>query len=239
MKIVGIIPARFASTRFPGKPLVDINGKPMIQRVYEQALKADLTEVIVATDDTRISDVVKSFGGKVVMTSSTHTNGTERIAEVAAAIEADVIINIQGDEPFIQPEQINLLANCFHEADVQIATLAKQTVDADAFAQNSIVKVVFDNYFNALYFSRSSIPFYRDDAAAGNTFFKHIGIYAFRKEVLLKLVQLPSTTLEQAEMLEQLRWLQHGYKIKVALTETESISVDVPEDLARIKNAFN
>lgn len=233
MKVVGIIPARYASSRFPGKPLVDIGGKTMIQRVYEQALKANLHDVIVATDDVHIEDAVKQFGGKVVMTSSAHSNGTERIAEVAASVDADVIINIQGDEPFIQPEQINLLAACFADEAVQIATLAKLQHNADDFAKSSIVKVVFDHYFNALYFSRSAIPFYRNESS--HAFHKHIGIYAFRKAVLLEVVKLSESSLEAAELLEQLRWLQHGYKIKVVPTELESISIDVPEDLERIR----
>jgi 3-deoxy-manno-octulosonate cytidylyltransferase (CMP-KDO synthetase) len=233
MKIVGIIPSRYSSSRFPGKPLVEIAGKTMVQRVYEQALKANLHDVIVATDDARIEQVVRQFGGKVVMTSVEHNNGTERIAEVAANLDADVVINIQGDEPFIQPEQIHLLADCFIDDKVQIATLAKQQNDAVDFVKSSIVKVVFDNNFDALYFSRSAIPFYR--TALESTFYKHIGIYAFRKKVLLEVVQLNETKLEAAEMLEQLRWLQHGYKIKVALTELESVSIDVPEDLERLK----
>ena len=233
MKVVGIIPARYASSRFPGKPLVDIGGKTMIQRVYEQALKANLHDVIVATDDVRIETSVKQFGGKVMMTSSAHSNGTERIAEVAEHVDADVIINIQGDEPFIQPEQINLLAACFADEAVQIATLAKLQHNADDFAKSSIVKVVFDHYFNALYFSRSAIPFYRNESS--HAFHKHIGIYAFRKAVLLEVVKLSESSLEAAELLEQLRWLQHGYKIKVVPTELESISIDVPEDLERIR----
>jgi len=232
MKVVGIIPARYASSRFPGKPLVDIGGKTMIQRVYEQALKANLQDVIVATDDVRIEDAVKQFGGKVVMTSSAHSNGTERIAEVATNLDADVIINIQGDEPFIKPEQINLLVACFADNAVQIATLAKLQDNAEYFAKSSIVKVVFDHHFNALYFSRSAIPFYRNESS--HVFHKHIGIYAFKKDVLLQVVQLKESSLEAAEMLEQLRWLEQGYKIKVALTELESISIDVPEDLQRI-----
>ncbi len=237
MKVIGIIPARYASTRFPGKPLADIGGKPMIQRVYEQALKADLHDVIVATDDERIENAVKQFGGKVMMTSPNHSNGTERIAEAAASVDADIIINIQGDEPFIQPKQINLLTKCFGDKNVCIATLAKKENDAVAFSKSSIVKVVFDNDFNALYFSRSAIPFYRENE--NGIFYKHIGIYAFRKNVLLDVVKLLETNLEAAEMLEQLRWLQHGYKIKIALTDLESISVDVPEDLERIRFSGN
>lgn len=239
MKVACIIPARYASVRFPGKPLIDIDGKPMIQRVYEQSLRANLSEVIVATDDERIAEAVRLFGGNVMLTSPHHLNGTERVAEVAAQISADVIINIQGDEPFIQPEQINLLADCFKDDKVQIATLAKAETSAAFYHKNSIIKVVTDLNGKALYFSRSPIPFYRaNDKESTFSFLKHIGIYAFKKEVLLKLVQLPASELEQAEMLEQLRWLQNGYAIKVALTTLESISVDTPEDLLLIKERY-
>jgi len=235
MKIAGIIPARYASTRFPGKPLVDIGGKTMIRRVYEQALKAtSLTDVIVATDDDRIFNEVKSFGGKVVMTSPNHQNGTERCAEVAATLNTDVVINIQGDEPFIQPQQINLLAGIFSK-DVPIATLIKEhpfhALD-EALSNTARIKVVVNNNLEAMYFSRSLIPFIRNSSKALNTpFYKHIGIYGFRKDVLLELVKLPPSHLELAESLEQLRWLQNGYKIQCAITDMESASVDEPGDL--------
>jgi 3-deoxy-manno-octulosonate cytidylyltransferase (CMP-KDO synthetase) len=238
MKIIGIIPARFASTRFPGKPLVDIGGKTMIQRVYEQAKKASsLSEVLVATDDQRIFDAVEDFGGKVVMTSSSHTNGTERCNEVAASFEADVVINIQGDEPFIQPEQINQLADLFLDESVQIGTLVKQIYENADLHNPTIIKAVLSLKKEALYFSRSAIPFLRTPDTE-HIFFKHIGIYGFRKAVLDSLVKLPLSSLEKAESLEQLRWLENGYKIQTALTEYNSLSVDVPEDLEKLKGLY-
>ncbi len=235
MKIAGIIPARYASTRFPRKPLVNIGGKTMIHRVYEQASKATgLSEVIVATDDERIYNEVKRFGGKVVMTSSNHQNGTERCAEVALQLDADVIINIQGDEPFIQPEQINLLASVFTNGTQipDIATLIKEHALDEELRNPARVKVVTNKYLDALYFSRSIIPFLRGTTKADTTtYYKHIGIYAFRKAVLAELVKLPPSALELAESLEQLRWLENGYRIKCAVTTLESVSVDTPEDL--------
>ncbi len=239
MRIAGIIPARYASTRFPGKPLVDIGGKTMIRRVYEQALKAgSLSELIVATDDERIFKEVESFGGRVIMTSANHQNGTERCAEVAAKLGADVVINIQGDEPFIQPEQIDLLAAVFSKGDptIQIATLIKEHVWDEELYHAARIKVVVNKYLDALYFSRSLIPFLRDETKAGSTiFYKHIGIYGFRKDVLPELVKLPPSALELAESLEQLRWLENGYKIKCAVTTLESASVDVPADLEGLR----
>ena len=239
MKIAGIIPARYASTRFPGKPLVDIGGKTMIHRVYEQASKAtSLNEVIVATDDERIYNEVKRFGGKVVMTAANHQNGTERCAEVALQLDCDVIINIQGDEPFIQPEQINLLASVFTDgtATPDIATLIKEHALDEELRNNARIKVVINKHLNALYFSRSIIPFLRDTARADTTtYYKHIGIYAFRKAVLADLVKLPPSALEMAESLEQLRWLENGYRIKCAVTTLESVSVDTPEDLVGLR----
>lgn len=239
MKIIGIIPARFASTRFPGKPLVDIGGKTMIQRVYEQAKKAtSLSEVLVATDDQRIFDAVEDFGGKVVMTSLNHTNGTERCNEVAANFEADVVINIQGDEPFIQPEQINQLADLFLDESVQIGTLVKQIYEKTDLHNPTIIKAVLNLKQEALYFSRSAIPFLRTPDTE-HIFFKHIGIYGFRKDVLDSLVKLPLSSLEKAESLEQLRWLENGYRIQTALTEYNSLSVDVPEDLEKLKGLYS
>jgi 3-deoxy-manno-octulosonate cytidylyltransferase (CMP-KDO synthetase) len=235
MNIVGVIPARYASSRFPGKPLINIGGKTMIQRVYEQAMKAKtLTEIIVATDDERIFNEIIGLGGNAVMTSAMHRNGTERCAEVAQNIDADVVINIQGDEPFIQPEQIDLLANTFktrHEV-VQIATLIKEHPLNGDLRNSSRVKVVVSKELNALYFSRSIIPFQRDSGIALNIkYYKHIGIYGFRKDVLLELVKLPPSSLEIAENLEQLRWMENGYPIKCAVTTLESASIDTPEDL--------
>jgi 3-deoxy-manno-octulosonate cytidylyltransferase (CMP-KDO synthetase) len=238
MKIIGIIPSRYGSTRFPGKPLVDIDGKTMIRRVFEQASKAkSLSEVIVATDDERIFQEVKGFGGNVVMTAVTHKNGTERCAEVALTADADVIINIQGDEPFIHPEQIDLLASCFENSETQIATLIKKQEWDDVLKNPARIKVVVNQKMEALYFSRSIIPnpISNFDPDIFN-FYLHIGIYGFRKNILLDVVKLPPSLLELAESLEQLRWLDFGYKIKCAVTEHESISVDTPEDLNQLTN---
>lgn len=236
MKILGIIPARFASTRFPGKPLIDIGGKTMIRRVYEQSIQAkSLSDVIVATDDRRIYDEVTSFGGKVILTADHHQNGTERCAEVLQLVgTADVVINIQGDEPFIHPEQIDLLASLFFDPQCQIGTLIKVCDDRSLLEKASIIKVVVDKHFRALYFSRSVIPYLRN-VDINPTFYKHIGIYGYRADILQEIVKLKTSSLEQAESLEQLRWLENGYKIQTAITTHESISVDVPEDLDRIK----
>jgi len=235
MKITGIIPARYASSRFPGKPLINIGGKTMIRRVYEQAIQAkSLGEVIVATDDERIFKEITDLGGKAVMTLPTHQNGTERCAEVAEKLDADVIINIQGDEPFIQPQQIDLLARAFtdHPETTQIATLIKEHPLDGELRNSSRIKVVIDKYLNALYFSRSIIPFQRDSSKALSIpYYKHIGIYGFRKDILLDVVKLAPTILETAENLEQLRWLENGYSIKCAITTFESASIDTPEDL--------
>lgn len=238
---LGIIPARFASTRFPGKPLVDIGGKTMVQRVYEQASKSALGQVVVATDDQRIFDHVASFGGQVVMTSDQHPSGTDRCAEVASLSQfADFqfIVNVQGDEPFIAPAQINLALEVLARVENwPIATLARKIQsesNADLLDPN-MVKVVFDKHQRALYFSRWPLPFHRNlpqgKWLAEGVFYKHIGLYAFRREVLLEVAALPPSRLEQAESLEQLRWLENGYPIGVALTEFESISIDSPNDL--------
>ena len=235
MKVIGIIPARYASTRFPGKPLVDIGGKTMIQRVYEQAMKAHtLTEVIVATDDERIFKAVEDFGGKVMMTSPSHQNGTERCAEVAQKMDADVVINIQGDEPFIHPEQIDLVAKAFdgvHETPA-ISTLIKEHVYNNELLKPSRVKAIVNNKLDAIYFSRTLIPFSFDSSkASSGKYYVHLGLYGFRKDVLLELVKIPSSSLELAENLEQLRWLENGYKIRCAVTNLESKGIDTPEDL--------
>lgn len=237
MVVVGIIPARFSSSRFPGKPLIDIGGKTMIRRVYEQASgAASLTDLMVATDDDRIFSEVKSFGGKVVMTASQHLNGTERCAEAARTLEmkADVIINIQGDEPFIDPGQIDLLSALFSNPECNIGTLIKHCDEESMALLPSVIKVATDKNLRALYFSRSPIPYYRD-LKGSKQYFKHIGIYAFRTRVLYELVKLPPSALELAESLEQLRWLENGYTIHTAFTSSESISVDVPEDLIKVK----
>lgn len=243
MKTLGIIPARFASTRFPGKPLIEIAGKTMIQRVYEQCKKSNmLSDVIVATDDDRIYNHVCEFGGKAIMTAHHHQSGTDRCAEAVrlSNINADVVINIQGDEPFISPLQIDLLANCFKERSTQIATLIKKIKNQEDLKSPTVMKVVFNNNNEALYFSRSAIPFCRAENNMDNwlnhfDYFKHIGIYAFRTEVLNEITEIKPSSLELTESLEQLRWLQNGYKIKVAETEEESISIDVPEDLIKIE----
>ena len=244
MQFIGIIPARYASTRFPGKPLADLCGKPMIQHVYEQASKV-LDFVVVATDDQRIYDCVKGFGGMVYMTSAEHRCGTDRICEAyqlwrkndeAKSDEEIVVVNIQGDEPFIQPEQIKAVMDCF---PTDIATLAKPFTNNDSLQElltPNVVKVVFSPITrDALYFSRSVIPHLRgveqSDWLAKGQYFSHIGLYAYRADVLMRITQLPQSPLEQAESLEQLRWLENGLKIKVAISNTKSIGIDTPEDL--------
>jgi 3-deoxy-manno-octulosonate cytidylyltransferase (CMP-KDO synthetase) len=244
MNIIGIIPARYGSTRFEGKPLTVIAGKTMIRRVTEQALKAvKLSAVAVATDDERIADEVKSFGGTVVMTSADHLNGTSRCAEAVELLGGnwDAVINIQGDEPFIHPGQIDLLAGLFEDAETEIGTLVKQLHDATDLDNPNIIKVVIDRQQNGMYFSRSPIPHLRGIEPAErlqrHTFYKHIGIYGYRMPVLRKLVKLEPTVLELAESLEQLRWRENGFSIRTALTDLETISIDVPSDLDKLKAA--
>lgn len=244
MSILGVIPARFASTRFPGKPLVVINGKTMIRRVYEQASASkQLAKVVVATDDDRIFSEVKSFGGEVVMTSGQHRSGTDRCAETVSKFPGDwnAVINIQGDEPFIQPEQIDLLAGLFSDNEVKIGTLVKKLSDPADLDNPNTMKVVLDAKNNGMYFSRSCIPFVRGaekhEWLSKHFFYKHIGIYGYRTEVLLALTKLQPGKLEIAESLEQLRWLENGYAIRTAFTELETISIDVPEDLEKLKAA--
>ncbi|RKR83894.1 3-deoxy-manno-octulosonate cytidylyltransferase (CMP-KDO synthetase) [Mucilaginibacter gracilis] len=240
MKILGIIPARYASTRFPGKPLVDINGKSMIQRVYEQAKKCDtLTEVIVATDDERIFTHVQQFGGVAVMTAQTHQSGTDRCAEVAGAHpEYQVIINIQGDEPFIDPQQIAKVASCFDEPDTQLATLVKKIQTTEELYNFSSPKVILNKNSEAIYFSRSPLPHVRGSEPQQwlyhYTYYKHIGIYGYRSDILQQVTILPVSSLEKAESLEQLRWIENGYRIKVAETELETYAIDTPEDLTKL-----
>lgn len=236
-KIIGIIPARYASTRFPGKPLVDIAGKMMIQRVYEQASKCkSLTDVIVATDDERILNAIQGIGGKAEMTDSRYKNGTERCAEVASRNPADYYINIQGDEPFIKPEQIDTLSSIL-DGQTELGTLLKKVEDPAVLTNPNNMKVVINKQGEALYFSRQCIPYLRDipeaDWVKRHTFYKHIGIYAYRTDILEQIVKLPTSTLEKAESLEQLRWLENGYSIKTALTDIETIGIDAPEDVAR------
>ena len=238
LKFIGIIPARYASTRFPGKPLAMLGGKTVIQRVVNQ-VSTILHDVYVATDDERIFSAVESFGGKAVMTRADHKSGTDRICEALDKIGGsyDVVINIQGDEPFIQPSQIRTVMECFDNPQTQIATLGKPFESIEAVENPNSPKIVLDNNNFAMYFSRSPIPFIRgkekSEWLVSYTFLKHIGMYAYRTEVLREISALPQSSLEKAESLEQLRWLQNGYRIKVGLTDVETIGIDTPEDLAR------
>ncbi len=238
MKFMAIIPARYASTRFPGKPLAVLGGKTVIQRVYEQ-VSSLLDEVYVATDDERIFQAVESFGGRAVMTRTDHKSGTDRIEEVAEKIgsDADVIINVQGDEPFIQPSQIETLMHLFDAPETQIGTLGKRFETIEGVENPNSPKIVTDNRGFALYFSRSSIPYVRGIDRnlwlEAYPFLKHLGIYAYRREVLREITQLPQGRLEKAESLEQLRWLENGYRIRVGLTDVETVGIDTPEDLQR------
>ena len=242
MTVVGIIPARFASTRFPGKPLADIKGKPMIQRVYEQAQKA-LVHVCVATDDVCIKEAVKAFGGEVVMTATHHESGTDRCAEAVIkyeqvkGVKADIVVNIQGDEPFIDPVQIKQLVDVFRNKGSEIATLIKEITDIKMLDNSNKVKVVVGINADALYFSRSSIPFVRNTDRSGwlktQKFYQHVGMYGYKKDVLMDICKLPKGILELAESLEQLRWLENGYKIKTAITNIESVGIDTPADLEK------
>lgn len=238
MNIIGIIPSRFASSRFPGKPLIDLAGKTMIQRVYEQASKAkSLSKVMVATDDKRIFDHVLSFGGNVIMTSDSHQSGTDRCNEVLEKLDkkVDAVINIQGDEPFINPEQIDLLANCFSNKETELATLVTTTDDPALIHNINRIKVVLDKNDVALFFSRASIPHMKGiqpgEWGAIGKYYLHIGIYGYRADVLKEVTKLPVSFLEKTESLEQLRWLENGYRIKVAHTQHESYSIDSPEDV--------
>lgn len=242
MKIVGVIPARYASSRFPGKPLVDLKGKTMIQRVYEGAKKSQkLSEVIVATDDQRIFDEVTRFGGQVKMTAESHTTGTDRCGEVALDVEADIIINIQGDEPLVDYRQLEQLCAAFEDVNVGIATLGIKGVSQEERNNSNRIKIVLDKNGNAMYFSRSPIP-NTDNAKIEVVdtfnFYRHIGLYAYRKETLMELVNLDKTKLEQVESLEQLRWLYNGYAIRVVETEIETPNIDVPEDLEKVLGAL-
>ena len=241
MKFIAIIPARYASTRFPGKPLADMGGKPMIQRVYEQVKNA-VDDVWVATDDTRIFETVESFGGKAVMTSPDHKSGTDRIQEAYTKIGGgfDVVINVQGDEPFIQPGQIEALKNCFDSKEVELATLVKPFKKEDGFDvlfNPNSPKVVINKMNEAIYFSRSIVPYIRDvhhtEWLDKHTFYKHIGMYAYRSDILNEITKLPQSSLEKAESLEQLRWIENGYCIRVGYTDVETIGIDTPEDMEK------
>ena len=238
MRFLCIIPARYASTRFPAKPLAILGGKPVIERVYEQVVQ-NMDAVYVATDDQRIYDCVEGFGGKAVMTREDHKSGTDRIEEAVEKIgtDADVIINVQGDEPFIQPSQVETLMHLFDAPETQIGTLGKLFESMEAVENPNSPKIVTDNRGFALYFSRSVIPYIRgierNDWFGQYPFLKHLGIYAYRREVLAEVTRLPQSSLEKAESLEQLRWLQNGYRIRVGLTDVETIGIDTPEDLQR------
>lgn len=246
-KFICIIPARYASTRFPGKPLAILADKPIIQHVYERACEA-VEEVYVATDDERIIEAVESFGGKAIMTRSDHRSGTDRICEALSIIEQAkgntesanlVVINVQGDEPFIRPEQIKTLCDLFDTPETDIATLVTRFPDTEALFSPNSPKVVTDRRGFALYFSRSVIPYVRGKQAEewlhSHNYQKHIGIYAYRADVLRQVAQLPASPLEQAESLEQLRWLENGYRIRCGFTETATVGIDTPEDLQHAK----
>ncbi len=244
--ILGLIPARFASTRFPGKPLADIGGKPMIQRVYEQAAKI-LPTIYVATDDERIAATVRSFGGKVVMTSESHQSGTDRCEEALQQVEKmegrpfSAVINIQGDEPFISPLQIEQLALAMTNPENEIATLVKKVANTNDLFNPNKPKVVVGTKNEALYFSRSPIPYLRgvkeEEWHQKHDFYNHIGLYGYRSDILGCITKLPQGKLELCESLEQLRWLDNGYRIAVMETNLESISIDTPEDLAKLKES--
>ncbi len=241
MKFIGIIPARYASSRFPGKPLAMLGGKTVIERVYTQ-VSSVLGEAWVATDDERIATAVEQFGGRAVMTRSDHQSGTDRIEEAAQTIgtDADVIVNVQGDEPFIQPSQIDTLKALFDDSEAQICTLGKPFDSMEAAENPNSPKIVTDMRGYALYFSRSLIPYVRgrerEEWLSAFTFLKHIGLYAYRREVLSAITRLPQSPLEKAESLEQLRWLQHGYRIRVGLTDVETVGIDTPDDLVRAEH---
>lgn len=244
MKILGIIPSRYASTRLPGKPLIYLGGKTMIQRVYEQATKSVLLhDVVVATDDDRIYQEVNRFGGKALMTKTSHSNGTERCAEVVDHFpDCDYVINIQGDEPFVHPEQIDEVALLL-DGGVKLATLVKKIDEPSALEEPSQVKAVFNKEKEAVYFSRNPIPYLRNYPKSEwldhHTFYKHIGIYGYRRDVLLRITKLPPGVLEMAESLEQLRWIENGLKIKIGITELESTMIDTPADVAKAVKEYD
>jgi len=237
MKFTGIIPARYASTRFPGKPLAIIGDIPMIQHVYNRCIESRLDDVVIATDDPRIEKAVLDFGGKVVMTSPSHPSGTDRCGEAATKIklsDEDVIVNIQGDEPFIRPQEINLLIDKFSEPNIEIATLVKKLDGKMDIKNPNVVKVVFSNHSKALYFSRFLIPFNRTpDENQSVNYYKHVGIYAYKYNILKQLIKLSPSPLERSEKLEQLRWLENDFSIYVSLCNYDSLSIDTPEDLIK------
>ena len=245
MKSIVIIPARFESSRFPGKPLADIGGKTMIERVYRQCQEVEqLDELVVATDDERIFDAVKNFHGKVVMTDKKHKDGTSRIAEVIKRMDGfDLVINVQGDEPFINPKQIDDLITQMKTSDQPIGTVAKRIDSSEHLFNPNTVKVIIDKKGRAIYFSRQALPFQRGidqvDWIKNHTYYKHIGLYAYKKNVLLEIVNLPTSKLAQSESLEQLTWLDNGYEIIVSISDFDSIGIDSPEDLQKALELFN
>ncbi len=239
--VIGVIPARYASQRLPAKPLVDLLGKTMIQRVYEQAKKASLLDrVLVATDDERIANVVRGFGGEAVMTSPAIKSGSDRVATVADQVGGDIIVNVQGDEPLIDPHMIDQTVQLLlDDPSASMGTLAKQIRLADELLNPGVVKVIFNRSMEALYFSRSIIPYVRDQKDVSkwlehHTFFKHIGLYVYRREFLAAYSRLPEGVLERAEQLEQLRVLENGYRIKIGITEYDSIPIDTKDDIMRV-----
>jgi 3-deoxy-manno-octulosonate cytidylyltransferase (CMP-KDO synthetase) len=238
VRIIGVIPARYDSSRFPGKPLIDLKGKSMIQRVYEGASKAKMiSEIIVATDDERIFNHVKSFGGKAIMTSQDHTTGTDRCAEVARNIACDIVINIQGDEPLVSADQLDTLCKSFEDSTVEIATLGIDNVTEGELLNPNRIKIVTGHNGDALYFSRSAIPNSQNSnngARAAYPFLRHIGLYGYRISTLLEITSLAPTLLERVESLEQLRWLYYGYPIRVVKTDIETPNIDVPEDVDKV-----
>lgn len=248
MKYLALIPARYASSRFPGKPLADIHGKPMIRRVYERCTAVFGTDCYVATDDSRIEEAVQAFGGQVIMTSAGHRSGTDRCAEALDTAERltgckfDIVVNIQGDEPFIATEQLEQIRGCFDDPATQIATLVKPFTPAENIFNENSPKVVLSASGDALYFSRSAIPFLRgvpqQEWQARHTYYKHIGLYAYRSDVLRAVTKLPQSSLEKAESLEQLRWIENGYRIRTAVTTLESHAIDTPEDLRNVLSLF-
>jgi 3-deoxy-manno-octulosonate cytidylyltransferase (CMP-KDO synthetase) len=246
-KILGVIPARFASTRFPGKVLASIASKPMLAHVYERASQARyLTGVMIATDDEQVAEVARNFGARVRMTRSDHISGTDRVAEAVSSENCDIVVNIQGDEPLIDPDAIDAaILPMVHDEDIQMATLRKRIEDASEITNPNVVKVVTDRAGDAIYFSRCPIPYVRDlgsgmggRGSAGAAYFKHVGLYVYRRDFLMAYPELPVGPLEEVERLEQLRALENGYRIRVVETEYESLGVDTPEDLERVAHLF-
>ncbi len=247
MKFIAIIPARFGSSRFEGKPLADIFGRPMIEHVYKRA-QSEFETVVVATDDSRIEDVVKGFGGEVVMTSTEHRSGTDRALEALRKCEQiynqkyDVVINIQGDEPFVSADQLKDIKSCFDSPSVEIATLVKKFEEGEDIFNPNSPKVVLSSMGEALYFSRSVIPHLRghqpEQWSKQHTYYKHIGLYGYRCDILAKITSLAPSSLEIAESLEQLRWLEAGYRIATKITDTQSHAIDTPEDLAMVLDLY-